>query len=361
MTSETEHIKRSLRKQKKTQDTPLYLSTGSTLLNLAISGRSDAGFPVGSYVLFVGDSDSGKTFLSMTCFAEAARNPVFDRHRLIYDGPEGGALMDVRRFFGSRVADRLEPPETDDVGAPVYSDTVQSFYYHVDDALKSYRPFVYVLDSQDCLSSREELAKFEEQKKAHIKGKTDVAGSYGDSKAKAHSSNLRKVLGPLARTGSLLIVINQTRDSFDPFEKKTYSGGRALQFYATLQLWSSQAGKIKRTVKGKQRQLGVYCKVRVKKNRVAGRDRTVVIPIYHSVGIDNIGGCVDYLVEEGIWEEKAGRLVVRGMGPEWVGNREKVIQRIESEEMEQDLIELVEQTWNDIEQACAVDRKPRYE
>ena len=42
------------------------LGTGSTLLNLAISGKTCGGFPAGKYVFFVGDSSSGKTFLALT-------------------------------------------------------------------------------------------------------------------------------------------------------------------------------------------------------------------------------------------------------------------------------------------------------
>ena len=315
---------------------------------------------MGRYIFLVGDSDSGKTFLALSCLAEASINPAFDSYRFIYDGTEGGALMDIRRFFGEGVEKRLESPRVEE-GTARYSSTVQDFYFNVDDAITVGKPFIYVLDSQDCLSSQEEVTKFEERKKASRKGR-ETTGSYGDAKAKQHSSSLRTLIDPLHRMGSILIIINQTRDSFDLYEKKTYSGGRALQFYAALQLWSSAAGKLKRTVKGKERQLGVACKVRVKKNRVTGRDRTVMLPIYHSVGIDDVGGCIDYLVSEDVWKKAKGakKITVIGMGPNFDMEREALVKKIQEEGQEQDLRELVQQTWNDIEEACTVKRKSRY-
>lgn len=337
-----------------------YLSTGCSVLNLACTGELEGGLIPGHYYLVCGDSSSGKTFLGMTILAEAANNRMFDNYRLIYDNPEGGALMDVSRFFGTSVASRLEPAAVDEQGMPRSSTTVQEFYYHVDDWLDSGKPFVAVLDSQDCLTTDEESSRFEEQKKAFRRGK-DTAGSYGDNKAKLHSANLRRLMGPLRDTGSILVILNQSRDSFDPFNPDAYSGGRALLFYATLQLWSKSGGAIKRVVRGKERQLGIYSKVRVKKNRVTGRDRSVKIRIYHSYGIDDVGTMVDYLVSEGYWKESGGVLEVTGLGPDFKGKTEQVIERIENEGLVDDLKALVKSTWLEVEKACEVRRKRRYE
>jgi len=338
------------------------LSSGGTLLNLACSGDAVGGFLMGTYVFLVGDTASGKTFLSLTCLAEASINPLFDGYRFIYDNSENGALMDFAKFFGQAVADRVEPPGTDAYGQPVYSQTVEEFYYHVDDALQKDKPFIYILDSQDALSSAPEVDKFAERKKAYRKGK-DTTGSYGDAKAKVHSGNIRRLMGPLRDTGSILIVLNQTRDSFDMFNPKSYSGGRALLFYATLQLWSSVAGRIERTVRGKKRQLGVDVKIKVKKNRLTGREQTITIPILWSSGIDDVGSCCNYLISEEVWEKsKDGTVTVNGMGPTWrAKNLEQVVRRIEAEGMEQDLRELVALTWREIDDACVAKRKRRYE
>lgn len=358
----SENIKSRMRRSTQKSARPRALSTGSSMLNLACTGDIRYGFLTGHYYWFCGDSDSGKTFLCLTCFAEAANNPEFDGYRLIYDAPEGGALMDIERFFGRRVLERLEPPARCDDGTPRHSSIIQEFYFNVDDAVRDGRPFVYVLDSHDCLSSKEEATKFDEIKKAYRRGKEKkLTGTYGDGKAKFNSANLRKLMGPLESSGSILIVISQTRDSFSMFESGSASGGRALKFYATLQLWSTQAGKIKRNVRGKDRQLGINAKVRVKKNRATGRDRSVLVPIYHSVGIDDTGSMVDYLISEGVWKAEKGVVTVTGLGPEFTAKYESLIRQIEDEDRIQDLKDLTESTWQEIEQACEVERRRRYE
>ena len=211
----------------------------------------------------------------------------------------------------------------------------------------------------DSLSSESEREKFDETKRASRKGK-ESAGSYGDGKAKKNSSNLRRLLGPLQKSKSILIILNQTRDNLGfGFEKKTRSGGHALRFYATVEMWSSIKGKIKKTVKGKPRQLGIECKVQIKKNRITGRERNVILPIYHSTGIDDIGSCVDYLIEEKHWLAKGGK--VKADEFEFKGNKEKLIRLIEKNEWEFDLKDIVSEVWNSIEEACTVKRKKRYE
>ncbi len=341
-----------------------YLSTGSTTLNLACSGSPDWGFVKGYYVNLVGDSKSGKTFLSLTCLAEAAANKNFKEHRFIYDNAELGALMDIERFFGSRVADRMEPPARDKDG-PVFSSTIQDFYYHVDDANKFGRPYIYILDSMDALDSDEDAKKFDQRKRARrgkeiTEDEKKSSGSYGTSKAKLNSTTLRRLITPLNLSGSILIIISQTRDSFKfGYGQKTRAGGYSLLFYATLEIWCSIKHQIIRTIKGKKRQLGVNCSVRVSKNRIKGYDRTIQLPIYHSFGIDDLGGCVQYLVDEKHWRKTKEGIILAGEFS-LKARQEKIIKHIEENDMEKDLRYLVAEVWDGIEEACKLDRKSRY-
>lgn len=334
------------------------LSTGSTLLNLACSDTANGAYEKGHYYYYVGDSQSGKTWLALSAFAEACRDPQFDDYQLVYDNAENGALMDLRKFFGSRVVKRLQPPRHDENGDPSFSDTVESFYYNFTDVC-SRGPCFYVLDSMDALQTYDDIDKFSEQKKAWEEGK-DTAGSYGMSKAKRNSENLREATRLCTVTGSILVIISQTRDNVGfGFEKKTRGGGRALTFYATLEIWTSLREKIHKTVLGKKRQIGVTVEARIKKNRVSGKDRVVEIPIYHSFGIDDIGSCVDYLVSEGRW--KKGKNTIQAVDFDFSGTRDKVIHYVEDNELEADLRDIVGGVWREIEEKCVVHRKQRYE
>lgn len=347
--------------QAKKQTKPVEgLSTGSTLLNLACSNNPNVGFTKGRYYFLVGDSSSGKSFLSMTCLAEASINPAFDNYRFIGDNPEDGLLMDKIRFFGKAVEDRLEPPAgTKD--NPKHSSTVEEFYYHVDDATAEGKPFIYILDSMDCLTTEDDQDKFKEQKKAHNKDKS-VSGSYGTAKAKANSRNLSQIIPALRKSGSILIIISQTRDNIGfgaQFNPKTRSGGKALRFYATLEIWSSVKEHIKKVVKGKQRDIGIVSQLRIKKNRQTGREPVVDVNILHSVGIDDLGSMVGYLVEEKHWTQvKGGHINATEL--EVNLREEDLIKHIEENNLEKKLKQVVSQVWREIEEGCKVTRKPRY-
>jgi RecA/RadA recombinase len=352
----------------KTED---LLSTGSTLLNLACSGDPMGGFMRGFFYYLVGDSDSGKTFFTMACMAEATINPAFSDYRFIYDGPEKGMMMDLKRLFNEEVAERLEPPAfgKDESGQmePVNSKTIEQFYYHLDNAFEKKKPFIYVLDSMDGLTSESADKKFQLGKKAYFKkalGGDDgekaekVAGDYGTAKAKKNSENLRKYLTPLTETGSILIVISQTRDNIGGWGK-TRGGGHALGFYATTQIWTSIAKRLKHDVNDKDRDIGSRILLEVKRSRMTGRRVEVEVDIYPSVGIDDLGSCVDFLVEERFWPKTKLTIEAKGLGIS--GTREKLIRLIEKNEKEDEVRKLCGECWRQIEAACAVSRKNRYQ
>lgn len=363
-----------LAKRKKPVLTPEgALSTGSTLLNLACTGYPDLGFLKGGYYFLVGDSQSGKTWLSMTCFAEATLNPSFKDYRLIFDDPEGGALMDIEHYFGKAVARRLEPPRLVK-GKPAHSRTLEDFYYNLSTAIEQGDGFIYVLDSQDALVPKADLKDFAKQRKAERQG-LEATGSYGTAKAKYHSQHLPLILSGVKRTNSILIIIGQTRENVGfGFDPKTRGGGKALRFYANLEIWTSVKEKIKRSIRGAPRTVGANCLAEVKKNRIIGkigRDRAVIIPIYYGLGIDDIGSCVDYLIAEGQWKKvkkkkdgdeqtkkkpiyDARELLIQG-------TRNRLIAQIEEDDLENKVRQLTAQVWNEIEKECEPRRKRRYE
>lgn len=361
--TDSENIKKAIRKQRVTKTTIKQsdmLSTGSTLLNLACTGYPDGGFWKGGFFYIVGMSQAGKTFLARTCLAEAVRNKNFDDYRIIDDDCENGALMDTAKYFGQALADRIETPAVDEDGFPLYSDTIEDFYFNIDDALNDDRPCIYLLDSQDALSSNYEGKKFEEKKKAS-RGGPMAKGDYGDGKAKIHSSGLRYIKAKLRDTGSILIMTGQSRDNVGggPFEpKETRSGGRALKFYAMMELWMSVGKVLKKNVKGQDRKIGINSKIRVVKNRGTGRDRNVEFPIYYSVGIDDTGGCLDYLISEGHWKNKKG--IIKAVELNFEGRRDALIQHIEENNYISDLKNIVTKVWNEIEILCEVSRRSRY-
>jgi RecA/RadA recombinase len=362
--SDTKKIKEELT-AKRPKETAIpakdFVSTGFTPLNLACSGRTDGGFAKGRCYLVVGDSDSGKTWLSHTIMAEAAKNPEFDDYRFIRDMPEHGASMDVAGYFGQKLADRLHPVKGTQE-EPEYSRDLTEFYENINETLDE-GPCIYFLDSMDALETEEDR-KEEEKKKTARKTKTKASGSYGTSKPKENSRKLRPLVNKLEETGSILIIVAQTRQNIGftaKFQPRTRSGGDALKFYSRIEMWLSIKQRITHK-KHKNRQLGQITKVRITKNHITGWEGYVLVPFVRGVGVDDIGGCVDFLAEHH-WSTKGKEddktINAEEFGVE--GKREKIVQHIESNNKEKKLRMLVRKIWYQIEEEIKLKRKPRYD
>jgi RecA/RadA recombinase len=323
---------------------------------------------MGRYYWVAGHSSSGKTFLALTTLAEASINPAFDRFDFIYDDVEDGALMDMERFFGKRMVERLMPPRGTKA-APEHSHRIEEFYANIDDRLelaeKKGRQFIYVLDSMDALDSKYAEAKFKELK-TEIRGGQKAKGDYGDGKAKINSQRIRNLVSRLRKTDSILIVLSQARDNidggmFDP--EDVYAGGRALRFYSTVQITSRHGSKLKKKLGDKEVVVGSYCDIQLTKNRLNGTAyRSFKMPIYYDVGIDDVGSLVDYLVEWGRWPKNKQGVI--DASADWGGvafTREKLIQWIDTNDMREDLETLAAETYASVQARLAITRKNKYQ
>lgn len=355
-------LKRRVDKTKK-----VFLDSGITLLNLACSDHPDRCYEAGKYYLYVGDSEAGKTLFGLLAAANAAIDSKFNDYEIIHDDAENGNGFNLKRFFPKLVG-RIKPPKGT-TESPKYSKTVEDFYDNLNRLIvDEKKKVIYVLDSMDVLTTRDDLKKTKEQRKARTKSEetgkeVDVSGSYGTAKAKANSGGLRDVMHALKTSGSILIIVTQTRDKLGGMmvygDNKTRGGGHSLKFYATLELWLSLAEPIKKTVNGKQRVIGNVTKVRVRKNRVQGKHRTVMVPIYPSVGVDEVGGMIDYLLDENHWKKGPGGINAKEFDVKM--DREKLVDYIEGDEVNyHELKQLVKSVWDGVEEKCKVVRKNRY-
>lgn len=340
-----------------------YLSTGHTLTNLALSGKWYGGILKGYYFWFWGDSDSGKSIMAYQAAAEACMNTNFDDYNIIIDVPEQADLIDIRSLYGNKLADRAMPPQGTQED-PQHSRVSEEFYYNLDTWLKQ-GPCIYILDSETGLDSKQGKKKFDEQKKAFNKG-TKAAGNMGDGKAIVNSTTLRKMIGPLKETGSILFVISQARIAIGPMAQfidggKVTSGGEALRFFATCQTFISRVKSIK-VERGEKRKIsiGTKSRVHVKRSRITGKERVVYLNIYNDFGVDDLGDCVDFLIEEGHWKKTKGIIKAEELDG-FTGDRETLIKYIEETDSENQLRKIVQKAWNQIEQEVSIQRKPRYE
>jgi len=309
--------------------------TGSTLLNLALSGTREGGYKKGSLINIVGDSSAGKTFLAWHLFAEIIHDDRFKNYKLVYDDAEGKLQLNIRGLFGKGM-ERVEK---------ISSNLIEEFDQEVGNLLKDKVPFVYCLDSFDAVTTAEE------------RDKKVVERDY-PLKPRLFSEMLRKICGNLEKQSSLLVIISQTRERIGVQfgEKKTRSGGLALRFHALQEFWLAVKNHIKR--KGKDVGVEVVCKV--KKNHLTGKLRQIDFPIYFDYGVDNIGSMIDWMVLEGFWEKGEGKQTIMTGGDFGDITKDKLVRLIDKEEREQELIKIVAECWQKVENEIRTDRRPRY-
>jgi recombination protein RecA len=331
---------------------------GSTLLNLAMSGTIHGGAKKCTMVNIIGASHGGKSMLALTSFAEANRREAFEDYKLIYDDVERANSFDMEYLFGEQTAERIvsaRPDKEDE-----FSVTVQHFHANIKHWIKKGTPFIYVLDSFDALDALEDQKKAEEMIDALEKDK-QTAGTYGMAKAKANSSILRNVTSELANSKSVLFIVSQTRDNVDVMSraKETRSGGRALKFYAHHEMWLKSVGSIKK----KDTIVGNRVRVKISKNKMTGKPREVEFDIYDDYGVDDIGSCIDYLLNMKRWTG-GGSAKINHQGDFNFDNytRTKMIHVIESNPTHyKKLQRIVEETWNEFEESIKLNRKRKYD
>jgi len=331
------------------------VSSSSTLMNLACSDTATGAFRTGRLVNIIGDSSSGKTLVCLGVLAEACLNPIFKKYRLVFDDVENAQSFDLGYLFGSELANRAEPPRLDKNGMPQPSETVEDFHHNVLNLIDDGRPFIYIADSFDAMDADQDREKVEEQREAKERG-VKAKGSYGMAKPKKASELFRNICSPLHKSEAIVIVISQVRADIDPrtFTTKNRSGGKALKFYATHEIWMAMAGKIK----SKDRVIGNRVRIKISKNKLTGREREVEFTIYYDYGVDDIRSCIEFLVKEKVWKKKGNTVDATGLNIK--GTVATLIKKIETGNLEKKLVQITEKAWHGIEDSLKLNRKKRY-
>ena len=340
-----------------------YLSTGVSVFNLQLSGDVNCGIKQGSYAFIVGDSSAGKSFLAATMAAQATIDEQFSDYDVVYDDVENGCSFDMATLFSPEVAARIKEPMH---GTSVFID---DFYHNVRSHVQA-KPTIYVLDSQDALTTKEESAKFADISEAIKKAGGDtekalknLSGQMADGKAKKHSQLLRKLVTMLESNGSILIILGQTRDDLTGYAQDSlvWSGGRALKFYSHVMLHMKVAGRLTKTVNKTKREMGIKSKVKVIKNRQTGKRSEAECPIYYSHGYDDVGSMIDFLIAEGVWTS-GSKVGTNGFMED--AQRDTLIKRIDNDPDDAiypALAMLCQAVWEGVEEKLVQPRKNRYQ
>jgi RecA/RadA recombinase len=354
----------STKREPRKIETDILIPSGSTLLNCACSDNPFGAYPLGKIVTIPGGSVSGKTILCLTTFAEANLIKTLDDYDFIYDDIEEALEFDMTYLFGESVAGRILAPAYDGK-EPMYSDTIQDLEGTIMRRCKGKnpKPFIYILDSLDALTSDEELER--EYKNALAKAKSaehaaDIA-NYGTEKARIIGRVLRMIKKELKLSLSTLLIVQQERQKIGATFGKQYttSGGKAPFYYSTHQVRLNRIA----TLKSKDRKIGSNVKAEVAKNKLTGKEREVGFNIYYDYGIDDVSSCVDFLCKEH-WKhpkekgkEKTGSWIAEELGV--TGAKATIIDHIEEEGLEGEMKKVVGIAWNKIESSLRLNHRKR--
>jgi RecA/RadA recombinase len=321
MVEKSENDSKLKRQKEFDGNTELMISTGSTLLDLAITGGriKGGGIPGGIFVEIFGPSGMGKTVL----LCEIAGSVKRAGGNVMFSDPEARLNNQFASMFGL------------DVGTIEYNqpNTVPEVFKPIRNWEPGKGPIHGAFsDSLAALSTDMELEEKDQ---------------YGARRAKEFSEELRKTCRIIPKKNILMVASNQIRDNFgaQAFEAKwTVPGGKALEFYASLRLriMAGNPAAIKKKIKAKggkevTRIIGINSVIEVHKSSIWKPKRQAPISIIFDYGIDDVRANIQYLkdyttaksymlgeeqlgksmsdairtVEENGWEKKLKRAVIR--------------------------------------------------
>jgi len=314
------------------------ISTGSTLLDLAISGGRfhEGGLPMGILVEIFGPSGSGKTVL----LCQIAGNLQKISGKIMFHDPEARLNKNFARMFG---LDSTEIEYT-------VPDTIPEVF-------KSVR--TWDVDDNECngIFADSLAALSTDMEMDEAKG----GDKMGMRRAKEFSEELRKTCRIITQRNFLMVCSNQVRQNLDagPYGQKYVSpGGEGIGFYSSLRLRCMAPEKLTETKKiyGKEhkRVLGVKTNIEVFKSSIWKPFRQALVYIIYDYGVDDIRGNLVYL------KTNSSDAVYKLNGVKIGKSLEHAIHVVERDGLEQELKEAVIVKWNEIEEQFNHTRKARF-
>jgi len=283
------------------------ISTGCLSLDSALG---IGGLPKGRIIEVFGPESSGKTTLSLQVIAEAQK----------LGG--GAAFVDAEHALDPIYAKRLGV-DTDSLWVS-QPDSGEQALEITEALIRSGEIAVLVVDSVAALVPKAEL-------------EGDMGDSHMALQARLMAQALRKLNSTVSKTKTVLIFINQLRDSMSKYgPSETTTGGKALKFYASVRIDIRRIAYIKDS---KEDNIGSRTVAKIVKNKLAAPFKKAEFDIMYGEGISREGDSLDLAAAAGIveksgsWYSYGGERLGQGRekAKEFLKENPKILQKIEEE------------------------------
>ena len=245
-----------------------FVSTGSTMLDLAISNKPNGGIAVGRITEINGLESSGKSLVGAHILAETQRKGGV----AVYIDTETSVSTEFLGAIGIDVESMLY----------LHLETVEDVFSAIEEIVAKVREsdknrlVTILVDSLAGATTKVELeADFDKD-------------GWATAKAIIISKAMRKITQMIGRQKIALVFTNQLRQKLgvmfgDPW---TTSGGKALPFHASTRIRLKNLGQIKDK---KNNNIGMKMRAQVIKNRLGPPMRHADFELYFETGIDDNG------------------------------------------------------------------------
>jgi recombination protein RecA len=256
-----------------------WISTGSSILDLAISNRPHGGLPVGKMVEFNGLEGTGKSLVSAHVVADTQKKGGV---AVVID-TENAAAPEFWKSLGVDLSKLLY------VQCETVEDIFEKMEHMIGIVRKSNkdRILTIIVDSVAAASTKAELES-DHGKDGFATGKSIII-----------SKAMRKITTMIGRQKVLTVFTNQLRQNLNAMafgDKYVVSGGKSLAYHCSVRVRLNNTGKLK---KGEE-VIGNECKAVVVKNRMGPPQRQASFDIYFDSGIADYGSWIKVLKENNL-------------------------------------------------------------
>ena len=251
-----------------------WISTGSTILDLAVSNKPDGGLAAGRITEINGLEGSGKSLIGAHALAATQKKGGL----AVYIDTESAVSSEFLQAIGIDTENMLY----------VHLETVEEIFDTIETIVAKIREsdkdklVTILVDSLAAASTKVEMdSDFDKD-------------GWATAKAIVISKAMRKITQLIARQRVCLIFTNQLRQKLgvmfgDPW---TTSGGKALPFHSSTRIRLKNVGQIKDT---KKNTIGIKIRAQVIKNRLGPPLRSADFSLYFDKGIDDFGSWLEVL------------------------------------------------------------------